>query len=71
MILIGGIDLSVPAIISGANLVSTLLTGKGWSFVLVVVFLLATSAIVGVINGYTTHRFRVPPLIVTLATGAV
>ena len=71
VILIGGIDLSVPALISGANLVSTLLTGKGWSFVLVVAFLLATAAIVGVINGYTTHRFRVPPLIVTLATGAV
>jgi ribose transport system permease protein len=71
VILIGGIDLSVPAIISGANLVSTLLTGKGWSFVLVCLFLLATAAIVGVVNGYTTHRFGVPPLIVTLATGAV
>jgi ribose transport system permease protein len=71
VILIGGIDLSVPAIISGANLVSTLLTGKGWSFLLVCLFLLATAAIVGVVNGYTTHRFGVPPLIVTLATGAV
>jgi ribose transport system permease protein len=71
VILIGGIDLSVPAIISGANLVSTLLTGKHWSFLLVCLFLLGTSAIVGVINGYTTHRFKVPPLIVTLATGAV
>jgi ribose transport system permease protein len=71
VILIGGIDLSVPAIISGANLVSTLLTGKHWSFLLVCLFLLSASAIVGVINGYTTHRFRVPPLIVTLATGAV
>lgn len=71
VILIGGIDLSVPALITGANLVSTSLTGKGWSFVTVCLFLLAAASIVGVINGYTTHRFRVPPLIVTLATGAV
>jgi ribose transport system permease protein len=71
VILIGGIDLSVPALITGANLVSTLLTGKGWSFVSVCLFLLASAAVVGAINGYTTHRFRVPPLIVTLATGAI
>jgi len=71
VILIGGIDLSVPALITGANLVSTSLTGKGWSFLSVCLFLLASAAVVGAINGYTTHRFRVPPLIVTLATGAI
>lgn len=71
VILIGGIDLSVPALITGANLVSTSLTGKGWSFLAVCLFLLASAAVVGAINGYTTHRFRVPPLIVTLAIGAI
>jgi ribose transport system permease protein len=71
VILIGGIDLSVPALITGANLVSTLLTGKGWSFLPVCLFLLSAATVVGAINGFTTHRFRVPPLIVTLATGAV
>ncbi|MFZ0376301.1 MAG: hypothetical protein WAL38_00590, partial [Solirubrobacteraceae bacterium] len=30
VILIGGIDLSVPALISGANLVATYLAGKHW-----------------------------------------
>lgn len=71
VILIGGIDLSVPALISGANLVSTLLAGKQWPFGLVIVFVLACAAIVGAINGFVTHRFRAPPLIVTLATGAI
>ncbi len=71
VILIGAIDLSVPALISGANLVSTDLAGKGWPFGLVIVFVLVAAAIVGVINGVVTHRFRAPPLIVTLATGAV
>lgn len=71
VILIGGIDLSVPSLISGANLVATLLAGKGWSFGLVILFVLACSAVVGAVNGFVVHRFRAPPLIVTLATGAM
>lgn len=71
VILIGGIDLSVPSIISGANLVVTLLAGKHVSFALAVLFVLVCAAVIGVINGFVTHRFRAPPLIVTLATGAV
>jgi ribose transport system permease protein len=71
VILIGGIDLSVPALISGANLVTTLLLGKGWSFWLAILFVFSCAAIVGLINGFVTHRFKAPPLIVTLATGAI
>ena len=44
VILIGGIDLSVPALISGANLVSTLLSGQGWPFGLVIAFVLVGAA---------------------------
>jgi ribose transport system permease protein len=71
VILIGGIDLSVPAVISGANLVVTYLAGKHVSFALAVLFVLACAVVIGVINGFVTHRFRAPPLIVTLATGAI
>jgi len=71
VILIGGIDLSVPALISGANLISTWLAGKNWPFGLVVVLVLTCATVVGLVNGFITHRFRAPPLIVTLATGAV
>jgi ribose transport system permease protein len=71
VILIGGIDLSVPSLISGANLVATLLAGKHWPFGLAIAFVIVCSALVGVVNGFVTHRFRVPPLIVTLATGAM
>ena len=71
VILIGGIDLSVPAVISGANLVVTYLAGKHVSFGLAVLFVLACAVVIGVINGFVTHRFRAPPLIVTLATGAI
>ena len=34
-------------------------------------FVLVCAAAIGVINGFVTHRFRAPPLIVTLATGAI
>jgi ribose transport system permease protein len=71
VILIGGIDLSVPSLISGANLVATLLAGKHWPFGFAIAFVLVCAALVGVVNGFVTHRFRVPPLIVTLATGAM
>jgi ribose transport system permease protein len=71
VILIGGIDLSVPSVISGANLVVTFLAGKHFNFGLAVLFVLACSLAVGALNGFVTHRFRAPPLIVTLATGAV
>ena len=71
VILIGGVDLSVPALISGANLVSTLLSGQGWPFGLDLLFVLVCAALVGAVNGFVIHRFRVAPLIITLATGAM
>jgi ribose transport system permease protein len=71
VILIGGIDLSVPALISGANLISTWLSGKHWAFGVVIVTVLVGAALIGAFNGFVTHRFRVPPLIITLATGAI
>jgi ribose transport system permease protein len=71
VILIGGIDLSVPALITGANLTATLLVGKGWAFGTVVLFVLVAAALIGVVNGFVTHRLAIPPLIVTVATGAV
>jgi len=70
-ILVGGIDLSVPNIISGANLITTELCGKNWPFALVATVILATALLVGAINGYVAHHYGVPPIIVTLATGAV
>lgn len=71
VILIGAIDLSVPAMISAGNLVSTLLSGKHWPFGLTIAFIIVCAAIVGTVNGFTIHRYKVPPLIVTLATGAM
>ena len=70
-ILIGGIDLSVPAIIAGANLMTTALCGANWNFALVAAVILGAAALVGATNGYVAHHYHVPPLIVTLATGSI
>jgi ribose transport system permease protein len=71
VILIGGIDLSVPALISAANLVSPMLGARGWGFGLVIAFVVGAGAVVGAVNGYLVRRLSVSPLIVTLATGAI
>lgn len=71
VILIGGIDLSVPNVITAANLITTLLGGKGWNFGAIVAVILGTCVVVGAVNGYLAHHFRIPPLIITLGMGSV
>jgi ribose transport system permease protein len=71
VILIGGIDLSVPSIITAGNLMTTLLGGKHWSFGAIVAVILAIAALVGAANGYLAHHYRVPALIITLGSGSV
>jgi len=71
VILIGGIDLSVPGIIGAANLATAGLSGHGWPFVLVVLTVLLAAALLGGVAGWLTREFRVPAMIVTLATGAI
>jgi ribose transport system permease protein len=71
VVLIGGIDLSVPAVITGANLITAMLSGRHWPFVLVVAFVFAGAVLVGIVNGLTAFHFGISPLIVTLATGAM
>jgi ribose transport system permease protein len=71
VILIGGIDLSVPSIITAANLMTTLLGGKHWSFGAICASILGAALVVGAINGFLSHHFKVPALIITLGSGAV
>lgn len=71
VILIGGIDLSIPNVITAANLLTTLLGGKGWSFGEIVATILGGALVVGAVNGFLSHRFRVPALIITLGSGSV
>jgi ribose transport system permease protein len=72
VVLVGGIDFSVPAVISAGSIVISQLTGTdGWAFLPALGVLLAIALAAGVTNGYVAHRFGVQPLIVTLAMGSV
>ncbi|MCU1477070.1 MAG: hypothetical protein JWQ64_1763 [Subtercola sp.] len=70
-VLVGGIDLSVPAIIGAGNVMAAKLTGDGVPSVLMVVLVLLMGVLVGCFNGYVSHRWRIPPLIITLATASI
>jgi ribose transport system permease protein len=71
VILIGGLDLSVASVISASNLIMAALTGKGWSPPLAILFVIVAGALVGAANGFIVRRWRVSPLIITLATGGI
>lgn len=71
IVLLGAIDLSVPAIIGAANLLTPMLIAKGWGVLTVLVFVLCMGVVVGGLNGYVVRKLDVSPLIVTLASGAM
>jgi ribose transport system permease protein len=71
VVLIGGIDLSVPAVITGSNLITAMLSGRHWPFEYVVLFVLVCAVGVGLVNGLAAFHFKISSLIVTLATGAM
>jgi ribose transport system permease protein len=71
VIMIGGLDLSVAAVISAADLTVPALTGKGWSPGLAILVVMIGGSLLGAANGFIVRRWRVPPLIITLATGGI
>ncbi|MEU9889679.1 ABC transporter permease [Sphaerisporangium sp. NPDC051011] len=70
-IIIAGIDLSIPAVIGLACVVVTVRTLAGASFLSIVLWLVAFSLVVGVINGTLTSLLKVHPLVITLGVGAI
>lgn len=71
-VLLGGIDLSIPAVIGAANVMTAQLTGGfGWPFAAVAALVGVLALAVGALNGYLSHRFEIHSLIITLATGAM
>lgn len=66
VILSGGIDLSVGAILALAGVVVAVLLADGHSIGVAVLVALAASALAGFVNGFVTVRWRVQPFLVTL-----
>lgn len=68
VILIGGIDLSVGAVMALAGLVCALGLQAGLPLPLAIAAGLLSGASVGLVNGLLVGRFELPPFIVTLGT---
>ncbi|MFC4057051.1 galactofuranose ABC transporter, permease protein YjfF [Planomonospora corallina] len=68
VILTGGIDLSVGAVVALSTMVSaSLMAGPGWPPLLVVPLVLLIGAALGLAMGCMIHYFDIQPFIVTLA----
>lgn len=71
VIILGGIDLSIPFIIGFANVVSAQLYGDGMNFALVCLIIVVVACAIGALNGAISAGLGIHPLIVTLGIGTV
>ncbi|MBV9135209.1 MAG: ABC transporter permease [Chloroflexi bacterium] len=71
VILVGGIDLSVASwVVAGASMIIELYGKLGWPFVLALAVIVVAAAVAGGFAGYVSSRYRLQPLVVTLAVGS-
>jgi ribose transport system permease protein len=71
VVIIGGIDLSIPFIIGFANVVAAQLTGEGVNFFTVCAIVGAFALLIGAFNGALSAWLKIHPLIVTLGVGTI
>jgi len=71
VVIIGGIDLSIPFIIGFANVVTAQLYGGGMSFPLVCAIVIGLACLIGGLNGLISAGLKLHPLIVTLGIGTI
>jgi len=71
VIILGGIDLSIPFVIGFANVVAAQLTGQGVNFGVVVLVVGVLALLIGAASGALSSILRIHPLIVTLGIGTV
>ena len=69
VVIVGGIDLSVPFVIGFANVVAAQLYGGGLPFPLVCAIVAVLAAGIGAVNGALSSALKVHPLILTLGVG--
>jgi ribose transport system permease protein len=72
VMLIGGLDLSMPGVIAISATVVALGTSVwDWNVYVALVAALLVSAFIGLVDGYLISRFQIPAFIVTLAMGGI
>jgi ribose transport system permease protein len=71
VVIVGGIDLSIPYLIGFANVVAAQLTGEGMSFLWVCAIVSVLALAIGAFNGALSSSLGIHPLIVTLGVGTM
>ncbi|HWV87609.1 MAG TPA: ABC transporter permease [Capillimicrobium sp.] len=72
LILMGGFDLSVSGFIVAGGFAVTALSDKyGMDFATALTLAIIAATVLGGFAGYICHRFRINPLVVTLAMGSI
>jgi len=71
VIILGGIDLSIPFVIGFANVVAAQLTGQGVPFAAVCLIVAVLALAIGAANGALSSILKIHPLIVTLGIGTI
>jgi ribose transport system permease protein len=69
VVLLGGIDLSIPFVIGFANVVAAKLYGDGMNFLAVAAIVAILALLIGALNGVLSSRLQIHPLIITLGVG--
>jgi len=69
VIVVGGIDLSIPFLVGVANVVAAEAFGADLPGPLVVLLVVGLTGSIGALNGFLSKRFDVHPLIITLGMG--
>jgi ribose transport system permease protein len=72
VVIVGGIDLSVPGfVVAGAIAMAQLTSAEHWPFAVVLLAIVLGSGLVGGLVGWICHRYEVQPLVMTLAASFV
>jgi ribose transport system permease protein len=72
VVLLGGLDLSIPGFIAtGAIVVTELCGAKHWALVPALVVVVVIAAVGGATSGLICHRFLIDPVIVTIGMGSL
>jgi len=72
VVLVGGIDFSIPAFIAaGSMLISQLCGTYGWGVIPALIVCIVFGFALGAANGYLSHRFNIQPLVVTLGMSSI
>lgn len=69
VIILGGIDLSIPFIVGFANVVVAQLHGQGMSFAVIMAIVVLVALLIGALNGFLASSLSIHPLIITLGVG--